>query len=348
MLQRHPTPRGLGRPLALLVAAVLATLPAAASAVRADAFAPGTVYSGGFADPTLWRAGGRWYAAATNTAGRSLPVLTSTDLTTWAPRESSDPLQPWLNDAMPTGPSWSSTMTFDGRTYWPTWAPSVLAVRRTGWVAALSLPRRTDLKRCIALARSDRPEGPYRPIGTAPLTCVSKAAIDPQLFASGRRLWLVLKTKDRSSTRAGRTTHLVVRRLNDRGTGFARRSRFTTLLTSTAQDNGVVENPAMIRYAGRLYLFFSTDGYWTDRYSTGYAVCRSVTGPCRRMGRVLTPSPELLGPGGATPFLDDTGALRLIFHTWNPDHTRRPMRLATIVASRDGHLTATDLPGATG
>lgn len=339
-----------GRALAavLLVAFLVGMLPDSALAARSDAFAPGTPYSGTFADPTVWRAGDQWFAASTNTAGRSLPVLTSTDLTTWTPRASADPDRPWLNDAMPTGPSWSTTQTLAGRTYWPTWAPSVMEVRRTGWVAAFSLPRKRDQKRCLGLARSDRPEGPYRPIGTAPLTCVSKAAIDPQLFASGGRLWLLLKTKDRTSTRSARTTHLVVRRLNARGTGFARRSKFVTLLTSTPADNGIVENPAMIWYAGRFYLFFSVDGYWTDRYATDYAVCASVTGPCRRTGRVLTPSPELLGPGGASPFVDDTGNLRLVFHEWNVDHTRRSMRQATLTVARDGTLTATVLPAATG
>lgn len=240
---------------ALLVVMALSALPGSAVAAGAtEDFAPGAAYVGDFADPTVWRAGGQWFAASTNTAGRSLPVLTSADLTTWTPRPSADPERPWLNDAMPKGPDWAATRTVDGRTYWPTWAPSVLRVRRTGWVAAFALPRRSDQKRCLGLARSDRPQGPYRPIGISPLTCVSKAAIDPQLFASGRRLWLLLKTKGVDSTRADRTTHLVVRRLNGRGTGFARRSRFVTLLTSTEADEGIVENPAMIRFAGRLYL----------------------------------------------------------------------------------------------
>lgn len=332
-----------------LLATVLGVLPGSASASGSeDSFSPGTVYTGTFADPTVWRAGDRWFAASTNTAGRSLPVLSSTDLTTWVPRASSDPQRPWLNDAMPTGPSWSVTRRLDGRTYWPTWAPSVLHVRRTGWVAAFSLPRRKDQKRCIGMARSDRPEGPYRPMGTRPFTCVSKAAIDPQLFADGRRLWLLLKTKDTTSTATARTTHLVVRRLNGRATSFARGSSFVTLMTSTPTDNGIIENPAMIRFGGRLYLFFSADGFWTDRYSTGYAVCDAVTGPCNRMGTVLAPTPDLLGPGGATPFVDMAGQLRLAFHTWVPDHTQRLLRLATLAADADGRLAATDLPAPTG
>ncbi len=338
--------------VAALLAVALGALPGTASASGSsqatDAFAPGTVYAGDFADPTVWRAGHRWFAASTNTAGRSLPVLTSTDLSTWTPRASSDPARPWLNDAMPKGPGWSATRTVDGRAYWPTWAPSVRHVRRTGWVAAYALPRRADRKRCLGLARSARPEGPYRPIGSRPLTCVSKAAIDPQLFAGGRRLWLLLKTKDPASTSTARATHLVARRLNNRATGFARRSRFVTLLTSTAEDNGIVENPAMIRYAGRLYLFFSTSGFWTDRYATGYALCQAVTGPCLRTGTVLSPTAELRGPGGATPFVDDAGRLRLVFHTWDSAHTQRGLRLATLAVDQDGRLTAADISAPTG
>ena len=80
----------------------------------------------------------------------------------------------------------------------------------------------------------------------------------------------------------------------------------------------------MIRFNRRLYLFYTANGYKTARYATGYAVCRTVTGPCTRVGRLLSTGPYLAGPGGATPFLDRAGRLRLAYHAWRTGQVGYP------------------------
>lgn len=49
-------------------------------------FQPGSTWWGDFGDPQVVRVGSTYYAYASPTGGRALPVLTSTDLTTWKVR----------------------------------------------------------------------------------------------------------------------------------------------------------------------------------------------------------------------------------------------------------------------
>src|SRR3954451_22818354 len=67
------------------------------------------VYNGDFPDPFVLKAGGTYYAYATNGAGKQVQTLTSKDIVHWTPGP----------DALPKVGSWG----FNGET----WAPEVLA-----------------------------------------------------------------------------------------------------------------------------------------------------------------------------------------------------------------------------
>ena len=188
----------------------------------------------------------------------------------------------------------------------------------TRFVAAYSVIRASDGRRCISLARSRTPFGPYVDSTTGPLVCGARGALDPQLYVEGRAVWMFVKLE-------GAPDRILVRRMNSYASGFASGSRAYTLLTPRAAWEGsVVENPAMIRYRGHRYLFYSGNGYGSARYATGYAVCRSVVGPCRRVARILYSGRYLAGPGGATPFVDLSGRLRLAYHAWRTGHVGYP------------------------
>jgi beta-xylosidase len=302
-----------GALLALAVAGqpVATARPPRPAPVGSDAFTPAQPYRGDFPDPTVWRVGGRFYAAATTVSALNLPVLTSTDLRTWTTRPANDSATPWLNDALPTAASWARTqVTSGGRAWAATWAQSVLRISTGTFVAAYSVPRAGDGRRCISLARSAAPMGPYVDATTGPQTCGPAGVIDPQLFVDRGQMWMAYKMEDAPD-------RLLVRKMNRYATGFAVGSRNHTLLTASASWEGtVVENPAMIRHRKRLYLIYSGHGYGTAKYATGYAVCRTVTGPCVRRSRLLVTGRSLAGPGGATPFLDVSGRLRLAYHAW--------------------------------
>lgn len=310
---------------ALLVLLVAAGQPSAAARperpapVGSDAFLAGTPYRGDFPDPTVWRVGRQFYAASTSVAALNLPVTTSTDLVTWTPRPATDPARPRVNDAMPSPAAWAQTQqTASGRSFAGTWAPSVARIGTGTFVAAYSVPRAGDGRRCISLARSASPTGPYVDTSTGPLTCGASGVIDPQIFVDRRGIWMYYKME-------GAPDRILARPMNKYATGFAVGSRnYTLLVPRSAWEGSVVENPAMFRFRNRLYLFYSGNGYGSSAYATGYAVCRSLTGPCRRMGRLLYSGRYLAGPGGATPFLDQAGRLRLAYHAWRAGNIGYP------------------------
>jgi beta-xylosidase len=321
--------------LALLLAGVgsAAAAPQRPDPVGSDPFRAGQPYRGDFPDPTVWRVGDRFFAASTTVAALSLPVTTSRDLRTWTAAPASDPAHAAPYDAMPTPARWASTRTTKaGRVWTATWAPSVGAVvnrrtHRTTWVAAYSVPNAAG-RRCVSLARSASPLGPFVDASTEPLLCGPQGTIDPQLFVDrGRYFWLLYKVE-------GAPDRIWVRRLDGSASGFAPGSRAWPLLApKLAWEGDVVENPAMIRFRKRIYLFYSGNHFGSTRYATGYARCKKVTGPCRRVSRLLTTGPYLAGPGGATPFVDRAGHLRLAYHAWRTGNVGYPASDACLTSS---------------
>ena len=308
--------------LGLLVALVQPSAiarPERPAPVGSDPFRAGQAYRGAFPDPTVWRVGRRFYAASTTVAALNLPVMTSTDLRTWTTRPASDPARPARNDAMPEPAAWArKQQSSRGRSWASTWAPSVARIGNGTFVLAYSVPRASDGRRCISLARSASPLGPYVDGSNGPLTCGAAGVIDPQIFIDRGAIWMYYKMK-------GAPIRILARRMNTYATGFAAGSRNYTLLTPRrAWEGSVIENPAMFRFGNRLYLFYSGGAYDTTRYATGYAVCRTVVGPCRRKTRLLVTGRYLAGPGGATPFLDLAGQLRLAYHAWRVGKVDHP------------------------
>jgi len=308
-----------------------------------------TSYAGTFADPTVMRVGKRYYAAATTSSNLNLPVLTSTDLRTWRPR---GPLPdyadytswPLYNDALPEAPAWAARVsTRENVKRISQWAPSLAQIWPHRFLAAFSAATRVtvgdDRRSCIGLALASDPAGPYRPLSRSLLCDPSTyfGVIDPNVFVDPRdhHLYLVWAAEGIPHHRKGR---LAIRRLNARGTGWAPGSHRYDLLTFTQPWEGViVENPSMIRYRGTLYLFYSANGYATSRYATGYAICRSVTGPCTKPRRtpLLASHGAIAGPGGADAFVDARGRLRLAYAAWRRGHvgdvgTGRTLHIATL------------------
>ena len=295
-----------------LVAGLLGTASVPATSLEKEPFVPGQAYSGAFADPTIIRLGNQYFAHATTTAQLSMPILSSTDLRTWTARPASDPATPWSQDGLSQPAAWATTQTrADGSTYVGSWAPSVAWIPGGGYVAAYAVPNAYTGRRCISVARSSSPMGPFVDATTTALTCgFAGTAIDPQLFRDAGKLYLLFKSK-------GTPNLLVMRQMDSSGTAFAPGTGWHVLMAAKAGwEGGVVENPAMVRYRKKLYLFYSGNAFDSTRYATGYAQCRTVYGPCQRKGLLLASNYALSGPGGATPFTDTAGALRLGYHAF--------------------------------
>lgn len=347
---------------ATLVAGTLMTAPTLAAAGDETRFFAGLPYTGEFASPQVLVAKGRYYAVATNEDGNNLPAMHSDDLSTWIPR---DPLpdyrkyRDWsgFNDAMPKPGPWAARRFIDGRRRAAVWAPAIAKMGGRFVVAYAAVVNFRTNRLCIGLGYADHPEGKYTSPAKKPIVCSedTRGSIDPDLIKVGGRNYLIWKN---SGVKGSTPTTTWVRRLNAKATGFASGSRAKFLL-STEQDweGNVTEAPDMVSYDGRFYLFYSGNSYTTRKYATGYAICKTVTGPCRRPTTrpLLSTNKVVVGPGGAAGFKDLDGRLRLAYHAWSRSEVGgstprvcsgcppRRMYVATLEPNANGLLEVTSL-----
>jgi len=328
--------------LTLLVS--IAAEPAVAGRKHPDRFHSGKVYRGSFPDPDVFHLGRLWIAVSTTVARRSLPMVTSKNGRTWRARKAHGVGHRRTNDALVGVPRWAAAKRAGSRRYVASWAPAIGRAGRGRWLAAYAAPlRRHPHTRCIGIARSKRPIGPFRH-ARRPLVCArGQNAIDPELFRSHGRTYLLWKTEGIW----GRVPATIWSRpLRGNGRGFKPGSRPHRLLRpGRAWEGPVVENPSMIRFSGRLYLFYSGNRWYTGRYAVGYAVCRSVVGPCRRTQHhpLLGSGRGVWGPGGGSAFRGPRGQLLLAYAAWPARRvgSERRLHIATLEARRHGKLVVT-------
>jgi hypothetical protein len=289
-------------------------------------FSPGHAYDGTFADPSVLRVGRSYYAFSTTTGRDNLPVMQGSNLRHWYPRPAlrhPHPRRTGSNDAMPVKPRWAVHRHGRGRDRISLWAPAAAKVGHRYVVAYSAAVRWSPRKSCIGIATSRHPLGPYRDRHRRPLVCYHPSllgAIDPDVFVDPRTHAAYLLWKNEGIPHRQRP-QLMVRRLDHWGTGFGRGSYAVHLLqNSTRWEGRVVENPAMLRYHGHLYLFYSANHWFSRQYAIGYARCRTPLGPCVRAGRgpLLASGRGVVGPGGGDPFVDRSGRLRLAYAAWSP------------------------------
>lgn len=292
-----------------------------APAIKNNWTVPGEVWQGDFADPSLVRVGDTYYAYATNTAGRYVPALTSTDLVTWRARatysQSGPPGRPGYSVAADTAvpaefraQSWSDwdkynnndvlvkpaswgLKTSDGpwvRSEY--WAPTAFQIGDTWFL--YSAVRVGATRFCLTVATGPGPLGPFRDDSTGPVQCQPVASdpdgsIDPAAYhdpATGKDylLWKALG-KVGSHPSALMSVELGADGKPRPGTPW------TTLLTTHegGWEGTTIENPSMVSYGDTTYLFYSanfwgtTDAAGRSAYATGYAICpQGPTGPCAR------------------------------------------------------------------
>lgn len=304
--------------IVLLVLAASSSLVTAAHArpapIGQDPIEPGQAYAGDFPDPSVLRIGQRYYAYATTSDGLNVPMLTSTDLRHWTASKGA-PTNP-TGDALPRAAAWSAGKEKpDGRFKATVWAPTVtrLGPRRFVMAYATELRDTAPGKRmCISLAYASTPYGPFVDTTTKPTICPGRGAIDPQVYlAPSGYPWLVWKIDHQPA-------YQYTSRMNAAGTVvYPGTRRFLARITQPWEGE-IMENPAMITYRGRHYLFYSANSYASTRYAVSYLVCRTWYGGCRKPRKkpLMATGKYLAGPGGAMPFVDARGRLRVAYHAW--------------------------------
>lgn len=254
-----------------------------------------------FADPAIVRAPeGVFYAYASQGApgGRTfnIQVARSADLVAWEV----------LGDALPQKPAW-------GRTKQWFWAPHVLydAQRRLYFMYYSAEPDLDDGK-CLAVATSVRPDGPFADAGT-PLACGPGIEhIDPMAFddpQTGRRLlyW-----------GSGRKP-LKVQELAEDRLRFLPGSAPADILHPDPARNysALIEAPWIVHRDGMYYLFYS-GGLCCGpraRYAVLVARAASATGPFEQLpAAILERNDAWLAPGHPAIAQDDAGEDWLVYH----------------------------------
>ena len=306
----------------------------ASASVGGDRFWAGQAYSGEFGAPSLLRAGGTWYAYATNLDGNNLPAMTSEDLVTWRARHAwplSAGFSTWrgYNDAMPFPAPWAQDYA-NGKP--GIWAPAVKRIKGQYVDAYAVQPRLDSNRHCITLATSAFPLGPFRDTSSGPLTCSSDpmGSIDPCWLKWQRKVYLCWKN---AGVKGSKPTQIMVRRMTADGLRFRPGSEEHVLLTTAMPWEGnVIEAPSLVTYDGRLYLFYSGNQYTNSSYAIGYAVCASPTGPCSRVERtpLLASGSGIAGPGAQVGFKDSDGSLRMAYSAWREGHVGYPQTKACL------------------
>ena len=283
-----------------------------------DPITPGGPYTGDFPDPWIIRVGARYFAYSTTSDDLNLPTLSSTDLRTWIARPATADAP--AGDGLPKPATWAqyrSTQPTDGRLRPQTgpWAPSVTKVAQHHFVLAyaVQVAGAPGTRMCVSLAHARTALGPFVDTTAAPTVCLERGAIDPQVFVAPHgRPWLVWK-KDHFPAK------LVTQPMNRAATKVRPgvKPRFLAKVTQP-WEGSIIENPAMIRYKKRYYLFYSANSYASSRYAIGYLICKSFAGDCRKPRKkpLIATRYSIAGPGGPAPFVDTRGRLRLGYHAW--------------------------------
>ncbi|WP_181304539.1 glycoside hydrolase family 43 protein [Rufibacter sp. XAAS-G3-1] len=263
------------------------------------------VLNANFPDPTVIRVQDSYYAYATNGAinGKSynLPVAVSQDLQNWQ----------IVGDALPAKPNWA-TKDF--------WAPHVLFDSTLQkYVLFYSGEKGRDTGKCLGVAFSDKPEGPFIDKG-APLICGGGFVnIDPFAFVDP-------KTGKKLLYWGSAHQPIKVQELTNDWQSFLPGSSPGTVMLpyQEPQYDKLIEGAWVDYHQGTYYLYYSGDNCCGPQASYAVLVAKSdnALGPFERLATakgtgnsvILEKDKEWLAPGHNSIFKDKKGNTYIAYH----------------------------------
>ncbi|MCT1458014.1 glycoside hydrolase family 43 protein [Aestuariimicrobium sp. p3-SID1156] len=258
------------------------------------------VYPFDFPDPQVLVNGkGKFIAIATNGNGMNVQVLRSDDMVTWEQG----------SDALPKVGAWSSP----GKV----WAPE--AIKWTdGTYRLYYTTRGPDPEvQAIGVAVSDRPEGPYVDEQKGPLVYEPKegGSIDASPFIDSKgRAWLYWKNDGNA---IGVTSWIRVQQLSEDGKSLV--GKPTNLIKNDLPwEDMLVEGPAIVEVDGVFHLFYSGNGFWTDKYAVGHAVGDSPTGPFTKDAEPVLVTNDVAAGPGHNQLIKVGEQWWTVYHAWLP------------------------------
>ena len=286
--------------LAAMAALALATPLGTAVHVVAQAVRSGNpLFPGWYADPEAHVFDGAYWIYPTTSAPydeqTSMDAFSSPDLVAWTRHARILDLADvtWARRAL--------------------WAPSV--VEKDGWYYIFFSAndiQSDDEVGGIGVARSRTPDGPFEDwLGKPLIGRFHNGAqpIDPFVFQDADGSWYMTY---------GGWRHCNIARLNDDFTGFVPFADGTTFREITPE--GYVEGSFMLRKDGRYFFMWSEGGWTGPDYAVAYAVSTSVTGPFRRIGKILEQDPDVATGAGHHSVLHAPASDR-----WYIVYHRRPL-----------------------
>ena len=289
------------------------------------------VWEGYLADPQVLFSNGWYYAYGTGQTedGCHFSILKSKDFTDW--QFVGGALKPLTDPAL--------------ELYW---APEV--AERDG---KFYLYYAGDMKMRVAV--SDSPEGPFKDTGVL-LFPELEFSIDGHPYkdpVSGQ--WYLFFARDFFDQRPGTALsvvqlgddmvstygpmHTVMRAFSD----WQIYERNRTLYDKLWPAWHTVEGPFLIYRDGTYYCFYSGGNWTTPGYGVGCGVSDTITGPyhdfwSKEKASVLsTIKDKLIGPGHNSVILGpDNETWFIVYHSWNPQRTRRQMCIDPIVWTENG------------
>jgi arabinan endo-1,5-alpha-L-arabinosidase len=294
--------------------AQVASAPEAASQTIEETATAATyinpVYAADFADPTVVKAAdGFYYVYGTNTEVNSetvnIQVARSKDLVNWE----------HMGDALSQKPTWAS-MDF--------WAPHVLydSTNQTYYLYYSGESDSETQGKCLGVATSKNPAGPFVDKGEPLLCGKTFESIDPMAFddpATGKKLlyWgsahLPIQvqelSEDRLSFEPGTSPTDIIQAIHN---------------NDPANYQNLVEGAWVVFRDGYYYLFYSGDNCCGDKahYAVMVARSRNATGPFETLAEatgnehsvILELNERWIAPGHNSIVTDDAGQDWIVYH----------------------------------
>ncbi len=180
---------------------------------------------------------------------------------------------------------------------------------------------------CISVSTSSSPGAASWTARRRPFVCPrTRGAIDPSFFTGSvrrRATWSGRASRPRPT----RASIWITRVSAQRHHAVVDTTRLLLTHRRSPGRRGIIENPSMIGYRGRYYLFYSGGSYADDTYATGYAVCRVAVGPCTRAsGRAAARDRWAVSRArwGDGRSYDAARRLRLAYAAWDFGNTGYP------------------------
>ena len=293
------------------------------------------VIDANFADPDVLLVDGVYHAYATNDGGQNIQHQTSRDLRHWTPQPDAAPqLGPWVG---------ACSFAPGGATDQCVWAPDVSKVAG-GYALFYTARDAASQKQCIGVSTATSPNGPFVPVGTAPLVCPTElgGAIDASTYSEGGQNWLLWKADGNCCQLPAR---IFIQPLSADGTTLT--GPATPLITNDQPFEGaVVEAPTLVKHASTYYLFYSANDFYGGNYRTAYATSSSPTGPFTKRTTELMTSDrfqgDVRGPGGQDVITRRDGSTAIVYHGWDPTFSYRAMYVSDLTWSADGTPSVAD------